>query len=59
MHELSREVLAAFIPSNRVYAMLQVRSEGSPMLKIIMLLKLARKNTALAWGTVVRPMIWS
>jgi hypothetical protein len=39
--------------------MLQVRSEGSPMLKIIMLLKLAKKNTALAWSTVFRPMIWS
>jgi len=29
------------------------------MLKIILLLKLATKNTALALNTVVRPMIWS
>jgi len=29
------------------------------MLKIILLLKLATKNTALAASTVVRPLIWS
>ena len=53
------EVLAGFIPPNRVHAMLQMRSEVSPMLKVILLLKLARKNTALAWSTGVRPKIWS
>jgi hypothetical protein len=29
------------------------------MMKIILLLKLAKKNSALALSTVFRPMIWS
>jgi hypothetical protein len=39
--------------------MLQVCSEPFPMMKIILLLKLAKRNSALALGTVIRPMIWS
>ena len=53
------KVLAAFTPFELGYAMLQVRLEGSLMLKMILLLKLASKNSVLALSTVVRPLIWS
>jgi hypothetical protein len=39
--------------------MLQVCSEAFPMMKIILLLKLAKRNSTLALSTVIRPMIWS